>query len=199
MSERFGISQIEAYLTQMGLKLARVDQEKEVIEIVFQSSHSQWKLIVGFQQGGNVRKLMFLVPYFGKVGTEKRLESLEALLAVNYRIAIGKLGLDLSDGEVRLEETIALADNILTFKQFQLALGAIVQTVSIYRNLLPRVVNSDASIQDALSSCEQAYFQSVNETALPPAPESDEEEEIPELSVEEVMAEVNRLLKQSRD
>src|SRR5438477_12513737 len=153
MAESFGIPQLKEYLTRMGLRLANVDQEQEIIEMAFHGNHGQWRMIVGIQQSGEVRKLMLIAPHIGAVTKKKRLECLEALMAVNYRIAMGKFGLDLDDGEVRLEETIPLANNAITFEQFQLAFGAIMQTVAIYQDLLPRIVYKDMSVQDALRAC----------------------------------------------
>lgn len=200
MAESFGIPQLKEYLARMGLKIAQAKAE-QVIELAFHGSHGQWRMIIGIQQGGEVKKLMLIAPHIGSVTTKKRLECLEALMAVNYRIAIGKFGLDLEDGEVRLEETIPLADNHLTFEQFQLALGAIMQTVVIYQGLLPRIIQQDFTVQEALKACEQEFFQSV---------EQDETREVEtgplegqtiraegmhsDLSVDDVLEEVARLL-----
>src|SRR5438105_8864877 len=125
MAESFGIPQIVEYLKQMGLRLVNVDEEQEIIEMAFHGNDGQWRLIVGIQQKGEVRKLMLIAPHIGTVTSKKRLECLEALMAVNYRIAMGKFGLDLDDGEVRLEEAVPLANSTISFEQFQLALGAI--------------------------------------------------------------------------
>ncbi len=163
MTESFGIPQLKEYLVRMGLKIAQTKAEQQVIELAFHGNHGQWRMILGIQQGGEVKKLMLIAPHIAVVTMKKRLECLEALMAVNYRIAIGKFGLDLEDGEVRLEETIPLADNILTFEQFQLALGAIMQTVVIYQSLLPRIVQQDFTVQEALKACEQDFFQSVRQ------------------------------------
>ena len=197
MAESFGIPQVREYLIRMGLKIAQSRAEKQVIELTFHGNYGQWRMILGIQQGGEVKKLMLIAPHIGSVTTTKRLECLEALMAVNYRIAIGKFGLDLEDGEVRLEETIPLANNTLTFEQFQLALGAIMQTVVIYQSLLPRIVQQDFTVQEALKSCEQEFFQSVGQDevdAVETGPLTDSAEPLSELSVDVVMAEVTRLL-----
>ncbi len=197
MAESFGIPQVREYLIRMGLKIAQSRAEKQVIELTFHGNYGQWRMILGIQQGGEVKKLMLIAPHIGSVTTTKRLECLEALMAVNYRIAIGKFGLDLEDGEVRLEETIPLANNTLTFEQFQLALGAIMQTVVIYQSLLPRIVQQDFTVQEALKSCEQEFFQSVGQDevdAVETGPLTDSAEPLSELSVDDVMAEVTRLL-----
>src|SRR2546429_9895624 len=140
MAESFGIPHLKEYLTRMGLRLANVDLEQEIIELAFHGNHGQWRMIVGIQQSGEVRKLMLIAPHIAVVNKKKRLECLEALMAVNYRIAMGKFGIDLEDGEVRLEEAIPLAGGSITFEQFQLALGAMMQTVAMYHGLLPRIV-----------------------------------------------------------
>src|SRR5213080_1759952 len=132
MADDFGISQLVEYLTGMGLRLANIDHEQEIIELAFHGNHGQWRLIVGIQQKGEVRKLMLIAPHIGTVTSKKRLECLEALMAVNYRIAMGKFGVDLDDGEVRLEEAVPVANSTISFEQFQLALGAIMQTVAMY-------------------------------------------------------------------
>lgn len=201
MAESFGIPQMKEYLMRMGLKIAKTKKEKQVIELAFHGNYGQWRMILGIQQGGEVKKLMLIAPHIGSVTTTKRLECLEALMAVNYRIAIGKFGLDLEDGEVRLEETIPLANNNLTFEQFQLALGAIMQTVVIYQNLLPRIVQQDFTVQEALKACEQEFFQSTQqdetgEIETGPLLEraTNEEETLSDLSVDDVLAEVARLL-----
>ena len=114
MADSFGIPQLEEYLTQMGLRLSNVDRQKEIIELAFHGNHGQWRMIVGIQQQGEVRKLMLIAPHIGTVTKKKRLECLEALMAVNYRIAMGKFGLDLDDGEIRLEEAVPLAHNSIS-------------------------------------------------------------------------------------
>src|SRR5205085_10409212 len=65
MAESFGIPQIVEYLKQMGLRLANVDEEQEIIEMAFHGSHGQWRRIVGIQQQGEVRKLMLIAPHIG--------------------------------------------------------------------------------------------------------------------------------------
>ncbi|HLZ80054.1 MAG TPA: hypothetical protein VKP04_00345, partial [Ktedonobacteraceae bacterium] len=94
MADNFGIPQIAEYLTRMGLRLANIEQE--IIELAFHGNHGQWRMIVGIQQSGEVRKLMLIAPHIGTVTNKKRLECLEALMVVNYRIAMGKFGLDLA-------------------------------------------------------------------------------------------------------
>ncbi len=206
MSESFSISQLTEYLNRMELKLARVDQEKEIVELAFHGKHGQWRMVVGIQQNGDVRKLMLVVPHFNTLGEKKRLECLEALMAVNYRIALGKFGLDLVDSEVRLEETIPLANNMLTFEQFRLAFGAMMQTVSLYHSLLSRIIYGNATVQEALRACEQEYFQQTQEsdnTAVtitqPINGEQHTATDGPELSVDDVMEEVTRLLQERQD
>ena len=206
MSEGFSISQLTDYLNRMELKLARVDQEKEIVELAFHGKHGQWRMVVGIQQNGDVRKLMLVVPHFNTLGEKKRLECLEALMAVNYRIALGKFGLDLVDGEVRLEETIPLANNTLTFEQFRLAFGAMMQTVSLYHSLLSRIIYGNATVQEALRTCEQEYFQQTQESdntavtiAQPINGEQHTATDGPDLNVDDVMEEVTRLLQERQD
>src|SRR5256886_5428590 len=163
MAESFGIPHLKEYLTRMGLRLANVDLEQEIIELAFHGNHGQWRMIVGIQQSGEVRKLMLIAPHIGALTKKKRMECLEALMAVNYRIAMGKFGLDLEDGEVRLEEAIPLAGGSITFEQFQLALGAMMQTVAMYHSLLPRIVYGNLSVEDALTACEQEVLQEMAE------------------------------------
>src|SRR5438034_7659514 len=124
MADSFGIPQIIDFLTHMGLCIANVDQDEEIIELAFHGDNGQWRLIVNIQQSEEIRKLMFIVPHIGTVTTKKRLQCLEALLAVNYRIAMGKFGIDLEDGEVRLEEAVPLASSVITEDQFQLVFSA---------------------------------------------------------------------------
>ena len=166
MAENFGIPQLVEYLEQMGLRIANVDQEQEIIELAFHGNHGQWRMIVGIQQRGEVRKLMLIAPHIGAITKKKRLECLEALMAVNYRIAMGKFGLDLDDGEVRLEEAVPLADGSVTFEQFQLALGAIMQTVAMYHSLLPRIIYGNLSVLEALDACEKEFLQDMNMSEL---------------------------------
>src|SRR5438270_37551 len=161
MADDFGISQLVEYLTGMGLHLANIDHEQEIIELAFHGNHGQWRMIVGIQQSGEVRKLMLIAPHIGALTKKKRLECLEALMAVNYRIAMGKFGLDLDDGEVRLEEAIPLASGSVSFEQFQLAFGAIMQTVAMYHSLIPRIVYGNLSALEALEACEQEFLQEV--------------------------------------
>src|SRR5437660_11637352 len=163
MAESFGIPHLKDYLTRMGLRLANVDLEQEIIELAFHGNPGQWRMIVGIQQSGEVRKLMLIAPHIAVVNKKKRLECLEALMAVNYRIAMGKFGIDLEDGEVRLEEAIPLAGGSITFEQFQLALGAMMQTVAMYHSLLPRIVYGNLSVLEALSTCELEFLQEMAE------------------------------------
>ena len=211
MAEDFGIPQLVEYLKQMGLRLANVDQEQEIIEMAFHGNHGQWRMIVGIQQSGEVRKLMLIAPHIGAVTKKKRLECLEALMAVNYRIAMGKFGLDLDDGEVRLEEAIPLAHGSVSFEQFQLALGAMMQTVAMYHSLLPRIVYGNLSVQDALEACEQEFLQEMdtedeedNESSASDEPVQSAAQEVdsgtpPELNVNDVLAEITRLLEEHKD
>ncbi len=115
MADPFGIPQVASYLTRMGLKMAHVDYEREIVELAFHGNHGQWRMIVGFQQPREARKLMLIAPHIGTVTTKRRLECLEALMSVNYRIAVGKFGIDLEDGEVRLEEAIPLGTHSISF------------------------------------------------------------------------------------
>ena len=203
MADHFGIPQLKEYLAKMGLRLANVDLEQEIIELAFHGNHGQWRMIIGIQQSGEVRKLMLIAPHIAAVTKKKRLECLEALMAVNYRIAMGKFGLDLDDGEVRLEEAIPLADDSVTFEQFQLALGAMMQTVAMYHSLLPRIVYGDLSVLDALNVCEQEFLQEVNETEQKDMTtdatmldQPTEPEGPTELNVNDVLAEITRMLEE---
>lgn len=208
MANSFGIPQLVEYLTQMGLRLASIDHEQEIIELVFHGKHGQWRMIVGMQQQGEVRKLMLITPHVGTITRKKRLQCLEALMAVNYRIAMGKFGVDLDDGEVRLEEAIPLANGSITFEQFQLAIGAIMQTLSMYQSLLPRIVYGNLSVQEALEACEQEFLQDIEEPAQSDLPFDEvddfaqkdaEPESLPELNVNDVLAEITRMFEEHKD
>jgi len=202
MAESFGIPHLKDYLTRMGLRLANVDLEQEIIELAFHGNHGQWRMIVGIQQSGEVRKLMLIAPHIAVVNKKKRLECLEALMAVNYRIAMGKFGIDLEDGEVRLEEAIPLAGGSITFEQFQLALGAMMQTRIVYGNL---------SVLEALSTCELEFLQEVEGTEqqnsatideaapLSKKEEGTEPEIAAELDVNDVLAEISRMLEERKE
>lgn len=219
MAENFGIPQLVEYLEQMGLRIANVDQEQEIIELAFHGNHGQWRMIVGIQQSGDARKLMMIAPHIGTLSTQKRLECLEALMTVNYRIAMGKFGLDLEDGEVRLEEGIPLANDGITYEQFQLVFGAIMQTVAMYHSLIPRIVYGNASIEEALKACEQEFLEELNapegDDDTPTQPVSANESDAPdtldaldtveapdndsELNVGDVLAEISRILEERNE
>ncbi len=206
MTGPFGIPQITSYLTQMCLKLAHVDYEREIVELAFHGSHGQWRMIVGFQQQGEARKLMLIAPHIGTVTTKRRLECLEALMAVNYRIAVGKFGIDLDDGEVRLEEAIPLGLDSITFEQFQLAFGALMQTVAMYHSLLPRIVYGNLSVIEALTVCEQEFvLQTDGEKHAQTEPLVDTSQEIPtertqkDIDLNDVLAEVTRIFEDNKD
>lgn len=212
MAENFGIPSVVEYLTQMGLRIANVDQQQEIVELAFHGNHGQWRMIVGIQQSGEVRKLMLIAPHIGAVTNKKRLECLEALMSVNYRIAMGKFGLDLDDGEVRLEEAVPLANDGITFDQFQLAMGAIMQTVAMYHSLIPRIIYGNLSVEDALQACEQEFLQEMNISDFPDDDDSQEQDastptrpanttpdQVPELDVSDVLAEINRMLEERRE
>lgn len=193
MADRFGIPEVTEYIEQMGVKIARVDHEHEIIEIAFYGEHGQWRMAIGFHQTGETRKMMLLVPHIGTITEKKRLECLEALMAVNYRIALGKFGLDLEDGEVRLEEVIPLANDTITFEQFRLAFEAILQVSVIYQSLLQRIVFGDLTANEALDKCEQDFLESSSTQELINGEEPPPADTPPDLNVEEVMEEVNRL------
>ena len=216
MASSFGVTDVADYLKRMGIKIAHLDYEQQTIELSFHGDHGQWRMVIGIHQRGNASKLMLIVPHVGTATSRKRLECLEALMAVNYRIAIGKFGLDLEDGEVRLEETVPLANNSISFDQFRLAFSAIMQTASIYHSLLPRIVYGNCSVEEALQACEQEFFQEAtiqhegadevsdachtdctwfSESRV----SSSTVDELPELDVDEVLEEVARLLKDARE
>ena len=65
MANSFGIPQIVDFLTHMGLCIANVDQDQEIIELAFHGDNGQWRLIINIQQSEEIRKLMFIVPHFG--------------------------------------------------------------------------------------------------------------------------------------
>lgn len=208
MADNFGISQLVDYLYQMGVRIARLDANAETIELIFHSKHGQWRMILSFQQHDEVRKLMLVVPHISTVTSNKRLECLEALLAVNFRIAMGKFGLDLEDGEVRLEESVPVARDSITKEQFRLAFGAMMQTVSMYSSLIPRIIHSNMTTQQALQACEQEFFSqtemtqkedSPSEMKLLPARTTGEPETASELDVNDVLAEVARILEGEKE
>ncbi len=207
MADSFGIPQIVDYLTHMGLCIANVDQDQEIIELAFHGDNGQWRLIINIQQSEEIRKLMFIVPHIGTVTTKKRLQCLEALLAVNYRIAMGKFGIDLEDGEVRLEEAIPLASSGITEDQFQLVFSAMMQTAAMYHSLIPRIIYGNLTTQQALEACEEDFFQELEnmqeidgttgEVKVTQAPS--ETNSLAELDVHDVLAEVKRLLGETKD
>jgi len=209
MADSFGIPQIVEYLTQMGLRLANVDREQEIVELAFHGNHGQWRMIVGIQQSGEVRKLMLIAPHIGAVTAKKRLECLEALKEENYSNAMGKFGLDLDDGEVRLEEAIPLANGSITLEQFQLAFGAMMQTVAMYHSLISRIIYGNLSVQDALQACEEEFLQDIDAVEQDDAPteplvidaqvEPESPESQPELNVSDVLAEITRMLEEHKD
>lgn len=206
MADTFGIPQIEEYLTQMGLRLANVDRGQEIIELAFHGNHGQWRMIVGLQQRGEVRKLMLIAPHIATVTKKKRLECLEALMAVNYRIAMGKFGLDLDDGEVRLEEAVPLANTSISFEQFQLAFGAMIQTVTMYHSLLPRIIYGNMTAQEALMACEQEFFTEMETSELVDLyhqPELVDAGVEPgnsaELDINDVLAEIRRMFEDHKE
>jgi hypothetical protein len=189
----------------MGLRLSNIDRQKEIIELAFHGNHGQWRMVVGIQQSGEMRKLMLIAPHIGTVTKRKRLECLEALMAVNYRIAIGKFGLDLEDGEIRLEEAIPLAQNTLSFEQFQVAFGAMMQTVTMYHSLIPRIIFGNLSVREALTACEQDFFKEMEDIEEEVTEETqldektEEASDLPELDVNDVLAEIARMLEEKKE
>jgi len=207
MADSFGIPQLVAYLTSMGLTIGNVDQEQQIIELAFRGENGQWRLIVHIQQSEEIRKLMFIVPHFGTITTKKRLQCFEALLAVNYRIAIGKFGIDLEDGEIRLEETVPLANSGITEDQFQLVFSAIKQTAAMYHSLIPRIIYGNLTTQQALEACENDFSQEIENMQevddssgeMKVTHALSETNSLPELDVHDVFAEVKRLLGESKE
>ncbi len=207
MADSFGIPQIIDFLTHMGLCIANVDQDEEIIELAFRGDNWQWRLIVNIQQSEEIRKLMFIVPHIGTITTKKRLQCLEALLAVNYRIAMGKFGIDLADGEVRLEEAVPLAKSGITEDQFQLVFSAMMQTAAMYHSLIPRIIYGNLTTQQALQACEEDFFQEIEHmreidgtTGEVKVTQALSETNSPlELDVHDVLAEVKRLLGETKE
>ena len=207
MADSFGIPQIVDFLTHMGLCIANVDQDQEIIELAFHGDNGQWRLIINIQQSEEIRKLMFIVPHFGTITTKKRLQCLEALLAVNYRIAMGKFGIDLEDGEVRLEEAVPLSNSVITEDQFQLVFSAMMQTAAMYHSLIPRIIYGNLTTQQALEACEEDFFQEIENmqeidgtTGEVKVTQAPSETNSPlELDVHDVLAEVKRLLGESKE
>ena len=207
MANSFGIPQIIDFLTHMGLCIANVDQDEEIIELAFHGDNGQWRLIVNIQQSEEIRKLMFIVPHIGTITTKKRLQCLEALLAVNYRIAMGKFGIDLADGEVRLEEAVPLAKSGITEDQFQLVFSAMMQTAAMYHSLIPRIIYGNLTTQQALQACEEDFFQEIEHmreidgtTGEVKVTQALSETNSPlELDVHDVLAEVKRLLGETKE
>ncbi len=207
MANSFGIPQIIDFLTHMGLCIANVDQDEEIIELAFHGDNGQWRLILNIQQNEEIRKLMFIVPHIGTITTKKRLQCLEALLAVNYRIAMGKFGIDLADGEVRLEEAVPLAKSGITEDQFQLVFSAMMQTAAMYHSLIPRIIYGNLTTQQALEACEEDFIQEIEHmqeidgtTGEVKVTQALSETNSPlELDVHDVLAEVKRLLGESKE
>ena len=207
MADSFGIPQIIDFLTHMGLCIANVDQDEEIIELAFHGDNGQWRLIVNIQQSEEIRKLMFIVPHIGTITTKKRLQCLEALLAVNYRIAMGKFGIDLADGEVRLEEAVPLAKSGITEDQFQLVFSAMMQTAAMYHSLIPRIIYGNLTTQQALQACEEDFFQEIEHMQeidgtigeVKVTQVLSETNSPLELDVHDVLAEVKRLLGETKE
>lgn len=189
MANHFSIHKLVEYLTRMNVKLANVDEERELIELSFHGNFGQLRMLVGLQQKGVGRKLILCIPFFSSVVSRKRLECLEALMAVNYRIALGKFSLD--DSEVCLEESIPIANGSISFEQFQFVYWSMMQTVAIYHSLIPRIIYGDISVQDAIKSCEQEFDAEMRRT--------DESASHDELNVQDVLAEVNLILDEPQE
>lgn len=211
MADSFSILHVAEYLKRLGLKFPQVKDAQSTIDLTFTSSYGQWRMIVGIHHSGGASKLMLIAPNLGTVTTQKRLVCLEALLTVNYRIALGKFGLDPADGEVRLEESIPLAEQSVSFEQFRLAFSALIQTVSIYQDLLPRIIYGDITAQEAIKACEDEFFKSTHHeseiqtsTTMAHVAEhqttnSVKEEEGSELNIDDVLAEVELLFKKRQE
>lgn len=212
MADSFGIPQVVDYLQRMDLQIASIQPDQEMIELAFHGNHGQWRMVINFQQSHQVRKLVLVAPHISAITRKKRLECLEALMAVNYRIAMGKFGLDLDDGEIRLEESIPLANDSITLDQFQLVLRALVQTVAMYHSLIPRIIYGNLSTQEALRACEQDFLQEEGLLDADPDEEyleAEEQENKPateetpadsaELDIQDVMEEITRLLEKRRE
>lgn len=207
MADGFGIPQLIDYLSHMGLSIANIDQEQKIIELAFHGDNGQWRLIINIQQSNEIRKLMFIVPHIGTITSKKRLQCLEALLAVNYRIAMGKFGIDLEDGEVRLEEAVPLANAGITEEQFQLVFSAMMQTAAMYHSLIPRILYGNLTTQQSLEACEEDFFQEIEDLQDIDTTAGDfkvvqaltETDTPPELDVHDVLAEVRRLLEEPKE
>ncbi|HLX57098.1 MAG TPA: YbjN domain-containing protein [Ktedonobacteraceae bacterium] len=206
MAASFGIPQIVDYLAHMGLRIASINQEEETVELAFHASHGQWRMVIGFQHSDEARKLILVVPHISGVTARKRLECLEALMAVNYRITMGKFGLDLDDGEIRLEEAVPLANESISLAQFQLVFGTLMQTVTTYYSLIPRILYGNLTTQEALNACEEEFLQGL-ETTMPrsEAKEDDVSEPSatpaaqPELNARDILAEISRMLDEKKE
>lgn len=206
MADSFGIPQLVDYLTTMGLRLTSIDYQREIIEIAFHGNQGQWRMIVALQQGGNVRKLVLVTPHLYTVTTKRRLECLEALMAVNYRITIGKFGLDLNDGEIRLEEAMPIDEHGLSLAQFQSLFTTLMQTVTIYQSLIPRILYGNLTAREALEACEREFMEENGGAQQADASFTTIEDEIPpigelalDLDANDVLAEITRMLEEPKD
>ena len=100
-----------------------------------------------------------------------------------------------------------LANSGITEDQFQLVFSAMMQTAAMYHSLIPRIIYGDLTTQQALEACEEDFFQEFEHIQEVDSTTGEvkvtqvlgETSSPPELDVHEVLAEVKRLLGESKE
>ncbi len=227
MTESFGIAQVVAYLNALGLRVASIDERQEMVELAFHDTLGQWRMMIALQSGLPGRQLVFVVPHMGMLSRRQRQACLEALMSLNYTLTVGKFGLDPDDGEIRLTEMVLLGEQGLGLEAFRRLFGALMQTMTIYRSLIPRILYGNLSARAALAACEQEFIEDHEQTlpasaAAAPGPVGKASSEtlavqdtaaqdaglaepfegaeaLPPLNADDVLAEITRMLQEGRD
>jgi hypothetical protein len=134
-----------------GLKYRRVAERNSI-----ESDHSAFNGVyhVVWRVVGDL--LTVNVPNVDKVPDQAQLPCLEALLAVNYSLLIGRFAYDPRDGEVCFRAGLSLANGTLTQQQFEHLLSAALGSADTYSAALKEIVWAKARPQDAIAHAEQA-------------------------------------------
>lgn len=112
------IKKIAQYLDKIGWRYRVGD---DMIETGFSGQSGIYPLVIGLQRRNNT--LLFMTQPLAKakdnISRSQLSELLEALLNMNYTLAIGCFERDSSDGEIRFRAGTPTEDGGLTFEQFR--------------------------------------------------------------------------------
>lgn len=142
------IKKIAEYLGKIGLH-SQVDRENERILVPFSGNNGSYLFVIQLQRSNDT--LVIVVPNLAKAGENlaksQLSELLEALLNINYMIAIGCFERDSSDGEIRFRVGIPTEDGGPSLKQFQHSFMVALATVDRYYPEIQKTIYGERAVK----------------------------------------------------